>query len=56
MKGVIEKGADHISRQYERITKLMTGKLSEKKIAELNLKLNIIGSFRFQLKPTKEEL
>lgn len=56
MKGIIEKGEDHVAKQNERMTNLLKGKLSEKKIDEINKKLNILGSFRFPIKTNKQEL
>lgn len=56
MKGIIEKGEDHVAKQNERMTNLLKGKLSEKKIDEINKKLNILGSFRFPIKTDKQEL
>lgn len=51
MKGVIEKGDDFISKQRIRMTNLLKEKLTVKKIEELNSKLNIVASFRLQIKP-----
>lgn len=56
MKGVIEKGDDFISKQRERMTNLLKEKLSEKKIEELNNKLNILASFRLQPAAKNDEL
>lgn len=44
----MEKGDQYAETQRERMKKLLTDKISEKKIAEINKKLNIIASFRFQ--------
>lgn len=55
MKGTIEQGDGHVEMQRERMTKLLEGKLSDKKKEEINLKLNILSSFRFP-QSTKEEL
>lgn len=56
MKGVIEKGEAFIPMQRERMTKLLADKLSEKKIEEINHKLNILGSFRVKVTEVNEEL
>jgi len=56
MKGVIEKSEDYISKQRERMGKLLQDKITDKKYEELSMKLNILGSFRFPKKPTQEEL
>lgn len=56
MKGVIEKGEDFIAKQRDRMTNLLGGKITESKIEELNLKINIIGSFKFEEKIVNEEL
>lgn len=56
MKGVIEKGDDFVLYQRERMSKLLKDKLADSKIEELNQKLNIIASFRFPEKPSKQEL
>lgn len=56
MKGVIEKGEGFIAMQRERMTKLLADKLSEKKIEEINQKLNILGSFRVKVTEVNEEL
>ena len=55
MKGVIEKGEDFVNLQRERMSKLLKDKLTEKKIAEINKKLNIVASFKFSSK-SKQEL
>lgn len=46
MKGILDKGEDFIAQQNERINKLLNDKLSEKKIEELNQRLNILSSFK----------
>lgn len=56
MRGVIEKGEDFIAKQRDRMMNLLGGKITEKKIEELNLKINIIGSFKFEEKIVNEEL
>lgn len=56
MKGVMEKGDDFISKQRDRMTNLLETKLSEKKIEELNHKLNILASFRLEPAKQNEEL
>lgn len=57
MKGVIEKGEDFVTKQRERMLKLLKDKMSEKKIDALNKKLNILASFRFETQDSvKEEL
>lgn len=48
MKGIIEKGDDFVSKQKERMTKLLNDKLSEKKIDELTKKINILSSFKYR--------
>lgn len=55
MKGTIENGDDHVQKQRERMTKLLEGKLSDSKREEINMKLNILSSFRFG-STTKQEL
>jgi hypothetical protein len=56
MKSVLEKNdEDFIMKQEERLTKLLKDKLSEKKIEEINQKLNIIISFKRSALP-KDEL
>lgn len=56
MKGVNENGEDYISKQRDRINKLLKTKLTENKAKELNLKLSIIASFKPTSAPQKEEL
>lgn len=56
MKGTLEKGEDFVAKQRERMTKLLKDKLSEKKLDELNKKLNIIASFKFPEPEKKAEL
>ena len=54
MKGVIEKGEDFVNLQRERMSKLLKDKLTDKKVAEINKKLNIIASFKFSSTPKQE--
>ena len=56
MKGVIENGEDYISKQRERMNKLLKTKLTDTKIEELNIKLNIVASFKFTSPDKKYEL
>lgn len=52
----MEKGEDYIEKQRERMNKLLGDKISEKKIADIQKKLNIVGSFRFPIDEFKDEL
>ena len=54
MKGIIDNGDDFVTKQQERMAKLLKDKLSEKKVEELTKKLNILSSFKYQ--GTKDEL
>lgn len=56
MKGVIENGEDYVSKQHQRMNKLLNTKLTEQKVLELNLKLNIMASFKFTAKLQNDEL
>lgn len=55
MKGVIEKGDGFVKKQRERMVKLIKDKLSEKKIQEINEKLNIVTAFKFPEAPNVEK-
>lgn len=56
MKGIVEKGEGFVAMQRDRMTKLLKDKLTPKKIEELNKKINIVASFRFEPQEVKEEL
>lgn len=50
MKKILEKGDDFIKTEVERVEKLKSGKVSEKKKAQLGDRLNVLSSFQFKLK------
>lgn len=52
----MEKGDDFIVKQRDRMTNLLKEKLSEKKVEELNHKLNILASFRLKPATKNDEL
>jgi endoplasmic reticulum protein 29 len=45
MEKVKEKGADYLEKELARVTKIMTGKLTEEKEAQLKAKVNILKVF-----------
>ena len=54
MKKVVEKGNEFISTETQRVEKLQSGKVSDKKKEQLNDRLNILASFSAGL--VKDEL
>ena len=54
MKKVVEKGNEFINTETQRVEKLQSGKISDKKKEQLNDRLNILASFSMGLQ--KDEL
>ncbi|KAG6449740.1 hypothetical protein O3G_MSEX006225 [Manduca sexta] len=59
MEKIIEKGDEFVKTEYERVKKLLNGKVSDEKKKLLLIRINILQSFQLfdkQVKPTKQEL
>jgi hypothetical protein len=55
MQKVVEKGADFVGTEIERLEKLRSGKLSDKKKEQIGDRLNILATFSVS-KDIKDEL
>lgn len=56
MKKVVEKGDVFIDSELERLEKLRSGKLSDKKKEQIGERLNILASFSLSRQHLKDEL
>lgn len=57
MEKILEKGDEFINTEYERVKKILNGKVSEEKKKEIGIRINILQTFQlYDKQPTKEEL
>lgn len=60
MEKIIEKGDDFVNTEYERVKKILSGKVSEEKKKEIGIRINILQTFQLydkqQTKVEKEDL
>lgn len=56
MEKILEKGDEFISSETQRLNKLLTGKLSDEKKAQISNRLNILLTFQQHNKLVKEDL
>lgn len=45
MRRILDKGTTFVKSEQQRVSQILGGKISEKKLKELNLRLNVLKAF-----------